>query len=615
MLRELHIENLAVIDAADLSFEPGLNVISGETGAGKTILAHAISLLLGARADSGFIRPGAAEASVEAIFTVPEGCFADLENEIDIPEGNLLAVRRRISRDGKSRAFLSGRTVTLAILGELTGRLLAFSAQHEQRRLMMASRQLDILDDFAGPELSDLLDEYRILYDQRAEKLRQLQEMSRDTEAQERESELLRFQLQEIEAAGLSAGEDIQLEEERRRLLGSRELREASGGLASVVSGGEGGESSESLLDSLSQAIARLEGTAGVDPALDEITERLKKSFYELEEAGRAARDYAEGVQDDPERLAAIEERLDLIGQLKRKYNGAADSGISDATSGRRAGLSSTGGSMDGSQTGGVEGILHYADDAGERLALLTGAAEGRPALEMEIAAAGTEMLRLAGDISELRREAAARLEEQAGMHMRELAFHDCGFEVRLTTIDAGDGSDGDYEAGADAASNTEAAAANFQALTRTGADMAEFYVRLNPGMPATPLSETASGGEMSRIMLAIKSAVSANRETATLVFDEIDAGIGGETGSAVGAKLKSLAGNAQIICITHLPQIAACADAGFRVVKNSDNSRTSTEVERLEGEAMVDELCRMMGSKPEDTQARAHAMALLDKS
>lgn len=579
MLRELHIENLAVIDSADLEFVPGLNVVSGETGAGKTILAHAISLLLGARADSGYIRPGAAEASVEAVFSIPEGAFADLESDLDIPDGELLAVRRRISKDGKSRAYLSGRTVTLGILGELTGRLLAFSAQHEQRRLMMSSRQLDILDDFTGPELSALLDEYRLLFDRRAEIMSRLDDMARDSDAQLREAELLRFQLEEIEAAGLSEGEDGQLDDERRRLLGSRELREASGGLAAVLNGGEGGES---LLDALSQAMSRVEATVGVDAGLDEITERLQKNFYELEEAGRAARDYSEGVQDDPERLAAIEERLDLIGHLRRKYGGGGmNAGSADAS----ANVSTAAGSAGGSH-GGVGAILAYTREAGERLSILTGVAEGRPALEKEIAEASAELLHLGGLITGLRRDAASRLEEEAGRHMRELAFHDCGFEVRLTEASP---------------------------LTTNGADTAEFYVRLNPGMPAMPLSDTASGGEMSRIMLAIKSAVSDNRETATLVFDEIDAGIGGETGSAVGAKLKSLAGNAQIICITHLPQIAACADAGFRVVKKSGGGSTATEVERLEGEAVVDELCRMMGSKPDDPKARAHAMALID--
>lgn len=565
MLRELHIENLAVIDAADLIFEPGLNVVSGETGAGKTILAHAISLLLGARADSGFIRPGASEASVEAIFSVPDGCFEDLEEEIDITDGELLAVRRRISRDGKSRAYLSGRTVTLGILGELTGRLLAFSAQHEQQRMMMASRQLDILDDFTGPELSVLLDEYQLLYDLRYEKMMKLEDIARDSDAQAREAELLRFQLGEIKAAELAKGEDKQLENERRRLLGSRELAEASGGLAAVLSGGEG---DESLMDALSQAMTRLEAAEGVDEALDEITERVKKSFYELEEAGRAARDYSESVRDDPARLADVEDRLDLIGQLRRKYSGTP---------------------VAGSSSGGVEEIIRYASTAGERLELLTGEAEGRPVLEKEIADVEADMMNIAENISRLRLEAASRLEVEAGRHMRELAFHDCGFEVRLTTVDI-----------------------SSAALARTGVDTAEFYVRLNPGMPATPLRETASGGEMSRIMLAIKSAVSANRETATLVFDEIDAGIGGETGSAVGAKLKSLAANAQIICITHLPQIAACADAGFRVVKNSGDGTTTTQVERLEGKSVIDELCRMMGSKPEDAQARAHAIALL---
>ena len=320
MLSELHIENLAVISAAELIFHPGFNVITGETGAGKTILAHAISLLLGARADSGMIRPDAAEASVEAVFSLPPGCFADLGGEIDIPEGELLAVRRRISRDGRSRAYVGGRTTTLAVLAELTGRLLSFSAQHEQQRLMMASRQLDILDDYAGQELADLLDEYGILYDRSRELRRQLDAISRDSEAREREAELLGFQVAEIEAAGLVAGEDTALETERRRLLHAQELRDSTAALAAIITGGEGGEG---LMDSLSQVMSRLENTAGVDADLDAITARLQKSFFDLEETGRSARDYSEAAQSDPARLAEVEERLDLISQLRRKYGGS----------------------------------------------------------------------------------------------------------------------------------------------------------------------------------------------------------------------------------------------------------------------------------------------------
>jgi len=551
LLSELHIENLAVIGAADMVFHEGLNVISGETGAGKTILAHAIMLLLGARADSSLIRPGAAEASVEAVFTVPDGCFDQLADEIDLPDGEPLAVRRRISRDGRSRAYVGGRTATLSVLSELTGRLLAFSAQHEQRRLMMASRQLEILDDYAGGVLDDLFTEYALLFDRRQEMRGRLDSLNQDSESREREAELLSFQVAEIEAAALVTGEDEELDAERRRLLHAQELREATAALATLLTGGDGGEG---LMDPLSQVLTRLEATAGVDADLDALTDRLRKSFFELEDTGRAARDYAEAVLSDDARLAEVEERLELIRQLERKYGD------------------------------GIEAVNEFAAAASGKLATLTGDAEERPRLEAELETVEIELEDLAGSISEQRAVAAESLQQEAGRHLRELAFNDCGFEVRLSRGE----------------------------LTHTGADAAEFLVRLNPGMPPAPLAKTASGGELSRIMLAIKSAVSTSRDTATLVFDEIDAGIGGETGAAVGDKLAGLARGSQIICITHLPRIACHADAHFRVLKTAAADETVTTVEQLPEEQLVDELCRMMGSRPEDASARAHAASLL---
>jgi DNA repair protein RecN (Recombination protein N) len=588
LLIELHIENLAVISHADLELANGLNVITGETGAGKTILAHAISLLLGARADTSLIRPGAPSASVEAVFSVPAGTFADLESSLDIPDDEFLVVRRHLSRDGRSRAYLGGHTVTLSVLEQLTGRLLKFSAQHEQRRLMMASHQLEILDAFGGRELIDLRDEYRILYERRAELLARLRDLNQDSEARGREAELLSFQVAEIEAAGLIPDEDLELDKERRRLLNALELKEAAAQLAACL-GGEGADA-EGMMDALSAVSARLEAAAGMDEDVDRITTRLKESFYELEETGRAARDYAEAAQEDPVRLAEVEERLDLISGLKRKYGAT------------------------------LAEVIDFSARASVRLEQLGGSEADRSADEAELAVIEKEALDLALALHSQREDAAAGLEDAAGAHLKDLAFRDCGFQVELTRT-AGAADDGRLSP---------------EMLGPSGADAVEFYVRLNPGMPAAPLRETASGGEMSRIMLAIKSAGIGGEEVATLVFDEVDAGIGGETGSAVGAKLRSLAGHSQIICITHLPQIAcysgaAGADAGrpegqesladsiagahFSVTKSSSGKETRTTVARLEAGGVVDELCRMMGSRPEDGEARAHAESLLAKA
>ena len=408
--------------------------------------------------------------------------------------------------------------------------------------------------------------------------------------------------------AELAAGEEGELVSERERLRHARELREASEALAASLAGSDDG-GNEGLMDVLSLALSRLENAAGADAALDAITERLQKIFYELEETGRSAREYSESVLDDPARLAVIEERLDLIGQLKRKYGSISSKSGEQEPDGESAMANHTGSApmdhtgcaaannaaagdtaiLGGSATeipdDSAASILAFAEKAGRRLELLKRGIEGRPLLESELAAQEAEMAALAAAMSERRSEAATRLEAEAGGHLRDLAFNDCGFEVRLSAA---------------------------AATKRTGADTAEFFVRLNPGMPETPLSETASGGELSRIMLAIKSAVSSSRDTSTLVFDEIDAGIGGETGAAVGVKLKSLAENSQIICITHLPQIASCADANFRVLKESGEGQTLTSVERLSGDELIDELCRMMGSRPEDPKARAHAASLL---
>lgn len=565
MLSELNIENLAVIPDASIQLQGGLNVITGETGAGKTILARAIALLLGSRADSGMIRPGATAAVVEAVFEIDEECLGEFSSSFDLEPGEAVSVRRKVSRDGRSRAYVCGRATTVAVLQRLTARLLAFSAQHEQRDLMMAGRQLDILDSFAGAPLADLRDEFQISFDRRQELAAALAEIARDTDSFRREAELLEFQVAEIEAAGIAAGEDAELEGERQMLLNAGELKEAAAGLGQALVAGEAGVN---VMDSLALLLPRLQGQAHIDSRIEAIANRLQDCVFELEDLGRESIEFSESVVDDPQRLGDVEERLDLLGQLKRKYGP------------------------------GLDDVLAYMVSASDKLAAMDRAGKDEGALREELEQLNAGLVGLARKLRQLRREAAVRLEQETARHLGDLAFADCGFSIVVAGSQDGDAISADL-------------------LNRNGADTVEFFVRLNAGMPPAPLRETASGGELSRIMLAVKSAISSHTDIATLVFDEIDAGIGGETGTAVGQKLKSLAAGAQVICITHLPQIACFADAHFSVVKRNDrpDGISGTEVRRVAGDECVDELCRMMGSDPADEKARAHVDSLLSRA
>ncbi len=562
MLTELSIENLAVIGSARLELVPGLNVITGETGAGKTILAHAITLLLGTRVDNGLIRPGAAEASVEAVFSMPPGFFSTVADSIDVPEDGQLIVRRRLSPDGPSRSYAGGHAVNSGVLGQLTGRCLRFSGQHEQRRLMLASNQLDMLDRFGGQELIDLREEFRLLFQRRVELASGLDNFAKDADAAAQEAELIKFQLIEIEAAAPVPGEDESLEAKRRRLVKARELEEAANQLAGIL----GAAPEETgVMEALAGAMARLEAAAGVDAELDNLLARLRAGFFELEETGRDARHYAESVELDPAALSAVEERLEVLAGLKRKYGGA------------------------------IEKVLAYAAGCRERLSRISALQADHSSLEQDLRETGKEAVTLALKLRRLRQAAAARLEREATNHLRELDFPKSRLKVEFSFLEGG-------------GKLTPAV------LSSAGAEKAEFFADINPGMPPAPIRKAASGGELSRIMLAIKSAAPV-AEAGTIVFDEIDAGIGGKTGLAVGAQLKKLARSSQIVCITHLPQIACFAEAHFVVSKTTTGFKTVTEVARLPEDEVIDELCRMMGSQPSNKKARAHAAELARKA
>ncbi len=555
MLRELRIENLLLIERAELRFEQGVNVITGETGAGKTVLAQSLDLLLGGRPRSGVVRPGAPEAWVEGAFDLEPELRADSElAELleRVPDGEEVVLARRVSAAGRSSAFVAGRAATAADLRLLGSRLLAFYGQHEHRKLALTSAQGEILDSFAGPEHLELRAAYRVAHQRFQAARRELQSLREREGARERDLDLLRFELAEIEELAPEPSEGEELAAERDRLRGVEGLREASAAATLLLAGGEEGGGAASLL---AEAESALRGPTGVDPELDGLRNRLGGAGLELSDLAAELRAYLDSLQADPERLEQLESRLAAIDRLVRKHGGT------------------------------VAAVLAHADSCREEIGQLETAAERTEALEAEIEEAETERTALGERLSASRGEATARLETAVAAELAELAMEGATFEVSLRVHPDG------YRA--------------------SGRESVEMMVATNPGMPTAPLGETASGGELSRVMLALSGQGQAE-QVKTLVFDEIDAGIGGKVARRVGERLRDLGERRQVICITHLPQVASLAAAHFRVEKQSGEGSTTATVERVGGEDLVAEIVRMLGADGGDEAADRHARELL---
>ena len=550
MLIELRIENFAVIERLAVRLEPGLNVLTGETGAGKSIIVGALGLLLGERASSDAVRAGASRAVVEGVFDV-EG-RADIVALLDAQgisaEDGILILRREVAAEGRNRAWVNGSPSTAGLVGDLGGRLVDLHGQHEHQALLRVDAQREILDAYAGQ--LPLVGRMRMAFEALAEARRELETLESRRREVEQRADFLRFQAEEIEKAELSADEEQGLEEESRRLEHSEDLARLSEALHQALYEGETAVSE--VLGALRKELAEL---IRIDPSQEPARELLETAYYNVEELGRRMGDYAAGVEHDPARLDAIQRRRDLLYRLKNKYGPELDD------------------------------VIRTGREARRELELLEGSSFERNALEKKVAGARAELDRLAAEVSEGRRTAAGKLAAAVGDVLPQLGLEGGRFEVRLESLD---------EPGSN------------------GAERIEFLVAVNKGFEPKPLARVASGGELSRVMLALKTILARLDHVPTLVFDEIDAGIGGRIAVQVGVKLAEVARSHQVFAITHLPQIASRADHHLLVTKGEADGMTRTALEELEADDRVRELARMLGGDPESETSLDHARELL---
>jgi DNA repair protein RecN (Recombination protein N) len=512
---------------------------------------------MGGKAKANVVRPGAGEAWVEGVFDLPPGLLAEpefAELAERLPEGaEEVVLGRRVSASGRTSAFVAGRAATAADLKLLGGRLVAFFGQHEHRKLTISSAQLEILDGFAGAEHLELRERFREAHREVLALAAELAELREREGSRERDLDLYRYELSEIEEVSPDPEERSAFAADRERLRHAEGLREAAAGAHGALVGAE--EDGGGAGAALAQAESLLHGAAGLDPRLDAIAERVAALALELADAGSELREYAEGLDADPATLVAIEERLEAIDRLERKHGGS------------------------------VESVLAHAQRCREEIARLEGAGERSAEAEAALTAAEARRAEVGEGLSAGRAAAGQPLEERVAAELERLSMAGATLEVVLEPHPDGFGAN--------------------------GRETVELRVAPNPGIEAAPLRDAASGGELSRVMLAL-SGLGQAAAAGTVVFDEIDAGIGGNTARVVGERLRALGAEQQVVCITHLPQVASLADTHFRLEKDVAAEQTLARVEKLDGEGVVEEIRRMLGGEQSDEAATQHARELL---
>jgi DNA repair protein RecN (Recombination protein N) len=562
MLAQLTITDFAIIDSLSVSFSGGLNILSGETGAGKSIIINAVNLILGGRASPDLIRTGAERAVVEALFQLPaESPLSQSLASMDIPFNGEVLIKRTISKEGKSTVRVNGTLATLQMLSRVGPHLISVSGQNEHQLLLRPDNHLFILDDFGGLtkerlQLNELYRDYYALKE-KAERLRGY------LKEEEERRELTQFQIKEIEEAKLTPGEDTSLEAEKSRLTHVERLMEIVFSAYQALY-----EKEESVLSILSFIAKDMEKGMGIDPHLDDYKKQLESAELQLQDLALELRDFYSRLKVDPKRLEEVEERLQLIRRLKKKYGSS------------------------------IEGILSFKEELSQKGYEFTQKREELKKFEAQLEEKKQALLRLAVQLSLKRHEIAESFEKKVEEELHLLDMAGTRFSIKFSSPRPVD----------DAISEDMLDSA----LTSDGIDVLEFMISPNVGEDLRPLARIASGGELSRIMLALKTILARFGLIETLVFDEIDSGIGGATAATVGEKLDSLANYHQVLCITHLPQIASCGETHFLVEKRVTKGRTRALISSLDRESRINEIARLLGGRIISEKTLAHAREML---
>jgi DNA repair protein RecN (Recombination protein N) len=577
MLSHLIIDNFAIIDRLELPFEAGYTVVTGETGTGKSIMIDALNLLLGGRASTDVIRTDEDEAGVEGIFEPADPRLDTINRALDeqgINTGDELIIRRRLRRNGRNKVFINGSLSTVSTLREITSDLVDISGQHEHYSLLDTSGHLDLVDLFG--DLGELRDDMRETYEQLESLAEQLDDIQSDEQERLNRIDFLEYQLDEIEQLNLDPGEGDELQQEFDRLKHAESIGESVGQALEVTY-----EGNRSAVELLSDAVSHLQEAASHDDDLSGLIEDLEDARITAEEIARQLQSYSSDLEVNPARLDTVVERLDELQQLQRKH-----------------GVDST------------EALLEKADEMRDEILRLKNAEQRGEELREALRAQKEDAFQTARELSAARRESADTFAEQVEAELSDLNMEQTEFTVDVAPHSLPPESPSDDNVGV---RGTDLAADEpTVTLSSTGFDSLEFVIAPNPGEEARPLADIASGGELSRIMLAIKSVLVDRDSVETYVFDEVDTGIGGTTAEVVGRKIRRTADSHQIICITHLAQIASLADQHYRVTKQQRNGRTHSMVNPLDEEERIEEIARMLGGERATPKTRQAAEDML---